>query len=257
MAAPVTVTVEALARVFAQRFAESTGQPFVIENRPGASCTIGADLVAKSPRDGYTLLANNCAHTSNAAYYKKLPYDTLTDFAPVTQMDVTSGNLLVVHPALPVRSVKELITLAKARPGQINYASAGIGSPQHVTGALLAAMAGIQLTHVAYKGNPQAFTDVLGGHVEMMFVTPSVARHLRRKNRKSVSFMSAPRPMAAGRRRMILAGWSSKRRWATRLRRSLSKMCRKARTPSARLSASPAPAAIWCSPPRSASWIQR
>ncbi len=173
---PAGGPVELLARVFTQRFVETMGQPFVIENRPGASGTIGADVVAKAPRDGHTMLVHNCAHASNAAYYRKLPYDTLADFAPITQMTVTSGNLLVVHPAVPARSVKELIALAKARPGQINYASAGVGSPQHVSGALFATMAGIQFTHVPYKGNPPAFSDVVGGHVELIFVTPSVAR---------------------------------------------------------------------------------
>jgi tripartite-type tricarboxylate transporter receptor subunit TctC len=190
---PAGGPVETLARVFTQRFVESMGQPFVIENRPGASGTIGAELAATAPRDGYTLPVHNCAHTSNAAYYKKLPYDTLADFTPVTQMDVTSGNLLVVHPALPARSVKDLVALAKTRPGQINYASAGVGSPQHVTGALFAAMAGIQLTHVAYKGNPPAFSDVVGGHVELMFVTPSVARPYVQAGRLRALGVAGPR----------------------------------------------------------------
>jgi len=165
--------VELLGRAFTQRLAETMGQPFVFDNRPGASGTIGTDLVAKAPRDGYTLLITNCSHSSNPAYYKKLPYDTLADFAPVTQLDVTSGNLLVVHSSVPARSVKEFIALARARPGQLNYASAGVGSPQHVTGALFASMAGIKMTHVAYKGNAPATNDLLGGHVEVMFISPS------------------------------------------------------------------------------------
>jgi tripartite-type tricarboxylate transporter receptor subunit TctC len=170
---PAGGPVEILARTFTQRLTETMGQPFVIENRPGASGTIGTDAVAKAPRDGYTLLITNCSHSSNVAYYKKLPYDSLTDLAPITQLDITSGNLLVVHSSVPVRSVKEFIALAKARPGQLNYASAGVGSPQHVTGALFASMAGIQLTHVAYKGNSPAMNDLLGGHVEVYFVSPS------------------------------------------------------------------------------------
>ena len=150
-------------------------------------------MVARAPRDGYTLLVQNCSHTSNAAYYKKLPYDVLADFTPIIQTNVTSGNLLVVHPVLPARSVKELIALAKTRPGQINYASAGIGSPQHVTGALFASMAGIALTHVAYKGNPPAFTDVVGGHVELMFVTPSVGRPYVQAGRLRALGVAGPR----------------------------------------------------------------
>ena len=190
---PAGGPVESLVRVFTQRFVESMGQPFVIENRPGASGTIGSEVVARAPRDGYTLLVQNCSHTSNAAYYKKLPYDVLADFTPIIQTNVTSGNLLVVHPVLPARSVKELIALAKTRPGQINYASAGIGSPQHVTGALFASMAGIALTHVADKGNPPAFTDVVGGHVELMFVTPSVGRPYVQAGRLRALGVAGPR----------------------------------------------------------------
>jgi tripartite-type tricarboxylate transporter receptor subunit TctC len=170
---PAGGPVEILARTFTQRLTESMGQPFVIESRPGASGTIGTEVVAKAPRDGYTLLIANCAHSSNPAYYRKLPYDTLADFAPITQLDVTSGNLLVVHASVPTRSVKEFIAFAKARPGQLNYASAGVGSPQHVTGALFASMAGITLTHVPYKGNAPALNDLVGGHVEVYFVSPS------------------------------------------------------------------------------------
>ena len=173
---PAGGPVETLTRVFTQRLAEVFGQPFIIDNRPGASGTLGSDVVAKAPRDGYTMLANNCSHTGNAAFYKKLPYDVLADFAPVTQLDVTSGNLMVIHPSVPARTVKEFIAFAKTRPNQLNYASAGIGSPQHVSGAVFASMAGIQLVHVPYKGNPPAFTDVVGGHVEVMFVTAGVAR---------------------------------------------------------------------------------
>ena len=190
---PAGGPVEVLARVFTQRLVETMGQPFVIENRAGASGTIGTDFVAKAPRDGYTMLVTNCSHTSNAAYYKKLPYDVMNDFAPITQVDVTSGNLLVVHPSVPARSVKEFIALAKARPGQLNYASAGVGSPQHVSGAVFAAMAGIQLTHVPYKGNPPAFSDVVGGHIELMFVTASVARPYLEAGRLRALGIAGPR----------------------------------------------------------------
>lgn len=185
--------VEVLARVVTQRLVEAMGQPFVIENRGGASGTIGTDFVAKAPRDGYTLMFNNCSFSSNASYYKKLPYDSVADFAPITQIDVTSGNILVVHPSVPARSVKEFIALAKARPNQLKYASAGVGSPQHVTGALFAAMAGIGLTHVPYKGNPPAFSDVVGGHVELIFVTPAVARPYIEAGRLRALGIAGPR----------------------------------------------------------------
>lgn len=164
--------VEIPARPVAQRLAEALGQQFLIDNRPGASGTIATDWVAKAPRDGYTLLFTNCSHSSNPSHYKKLPYDSLTDFAPITQTNLTYGNLLTIHPSVPARSVKEFIALAKAMPGKLHYASAGVGSPPHVTGAVFASMAGIQLTHVAYKGTSVAFNDVLGGHVEVMFSSP-------------------------------------------------------------------------------------
>ena len=190
---PAGGPVEVLARVFTQRLVETMGQPFVIDNRPGASGTIGTEFVAKAPRDGYTLLITNCSHSSNVAYYTKLPYDSMADFAPITQMAVTSGNLLVVHSSVPARSVKEFIALARARPGQLNYASAGVGSPQHVTGALFASMAGIELTHVAYKGNPPALNDVLGGHIEVMFVSASFARPYIQAGRLRALGIAGPR----------------------------------------------------------------
>lgn len=190
---PAGGPVETLARVFTQRLTETMGQPFIIDNRPGASGTIGTDFVAKAPRDGYTMLVNNCSYSSNASFYKKLPFDPVADFAPVTQLDVTSGNVLVLHPSVPARSIREFIALAKSRPGQLNYASAGVGSPQHVTGALFASMAGIKLTHVAYKGNPPAFSDVVGGHVELMFVTPSVGRPYIQAGRLRALGIAGPR----------------------------------------------------------------
>lgn len=164
--------VEIPARAVMQRLIETMGQKFVIENRPGASGTIGTELVAKAPPDGYTLLYTNCSHSSNPANYKKLPYDTLADLVPITQTNVTYGNLLVVHPVVPAHSVQEFIALAKKMPGKLSYASAGVGSPPHVTAALFNAMAGIELLHVPYKGTSVAFTDVLGGHVDVMFSSP-------------------------------------------------------------------------------------
>ncbi len=168
--------VEIPARSIGQRLAESTGQQFLVENRPGATGTIGSEIVAKSPRDGYTLLFTSCAHAANPAFYKKLPYDTLNDFAPITQTNATYGNVLAIHPSIPARTVKEFIALAKSMPGKLNYASSGIGSPQHVNAALFASMTGTQLTHVPYKGTSIAFNDLLGGHVELMFVSPPHAR---------------------------------------------------------------------------------
>jgi tripartite-type tricarboxylate transporter receptor subunit TctC len=167
--------IEVPARAVTMRMTETFGQPFVFDYRTGASGTIGTEAVARAPKDGYTMLITNCSHTANPSYYKKLPFDTVNDFAPVSEIDVTYGNLLVVHPSVPARSIKEFIALAKARPGQIKYASAGIGSPPHVSAALLGAMAGINLLHVAYKGTAVAFNDVLGGHIEAMVASPTTA----------------------------------------------------------------------------------
>lgn len=168
--------VEIPARSIGQRLTESLGQQFVVENRPGATGIIGSEIVAKSPSDGYTLLFTSCAHAANPAFYKKLPYDTLNDFSPITQTNVTYGNVLAIHPSTPARSVKEFIALAKSMPGKLNYGSSGIGSPQHVNAALFASMTGTQLTHVPYKGTSTAFNDLLGGHLELMFVSPPHAR---------------------------------------------------------------------------------
>jgi tripartite-type tricarboxylate transporter receptor subunit TctC len=185
--------VEIPARPVTQRLAETLGQQFVIDNRPGASGTIATELVARAPRDGYTLLYTNCSHSSNPAHHRKLPYDSLADFAPVTQSNVTYGNMLVVHPAVPARSVKEFIALAKKLPGRLNYASAGVGSPPHVTGALFASMAGIALAHIAYKGTSVAFNDVLGGHVEVMFASPPFAHPFVQAGRVRALGIGGPR----------------------------------------------------------------
>lgn len=185
--------VEIPARPVAVRLAEMLGQQFIIDNRPGASGTIGTELVAKASRDGYTALWTNCAHSSNPSHYKKLPYDSLADFATVTQTNTTYGNVLIVHPSVPARSVKEFIALAKKVPGKLNYASAGVGSPPHVTGALFASMAAIQMAHVAYKGTAVAFTDVLGGHVEVMFASPPYAYPYIQAGRVRALGMGGPR----------------------------------------------------------------
>ncbi len=165
--------IEVPARAVTQRMTETLGQVFVFDYRTGASGTIGTEVVARAPKDGYTMLITNCSHTANPSYYRKLPFDTVNDFAPVSQINVTYGNMLVIHPSVPARSVKEFIALAKARPGQLNYASAGVGSPPHVSAALFAVMAGIKLAHVPYKGTAVAFNDVLGGHVEAMLASPT------------------------------------------------------------------------------------
>ncbi len=160
--------VDVLARLYGQRMSESWGQQVVVDNRTGANGIIGTEIAARSPADGYTLYMGNVATLAiNPNLYPKLPYDVLRDFVPIS-LAATISNCLVVHPSLPVRSVKELIALAKKRPGELNYASGGVGSAQHIPMELLKAMTGINIVHVAYKGLTPAFNDVLAGQVPMM-----------------------------------------------------------------------------------------
>jgi len=155
-----------LARVLAQKMSESLGQQFVVENRPGAGQVIGIEAVAHSAPDGYTLLMAASAIVINEVLYAKPPYDTLREFAPVTLV-ASLPNILVVHPALPVKSVRELIALAKTRPGQLNYSSAGSGTSPHLSMELFRIMAGITLTHIPYKGTGPATVDLVAGQVQL------------------------------------------------------------------------------------------
>jgi tripartite-type tricarboxylate transporter receptor subunit TctC len=163
-------TVDAVGRVIAPRLSERLGQPVVIDNRAGAGGAIGGDAVAKSPADGYTLLLDASNHAQNPALRSKMPFDTLRDLAPVSLL-VKVPNVLVVTPSTPYRSVKDLLVQAKARPGEINFASSGNGSAQHLAGELFQAMGGVQLTHVAYKGGGPALTDVMAGQVPVFFAS--------------------------------------------------------------------------------------
>jgi len=149
-------------RMLMQKLTEALGQQVVVDNRPGAGGTVGADLAAKAAGDGYTLLMISNTHVISASLYKKLPYDSLNDFAPVLQFG-DAPNVLVVHPALPVKSVRELVALAKAKPGSIDFASSGNGSSQHLFAALFTSLAGVKMTRIPYKGSAQATTDLLAG----------------------------------------------------------------------------------------------
>jgi tripartite-type tricarboxylate transporter receptor subunit TctC len=157
-----------LARLVAQRLAEATGQQFVVDNRGGASGMIGAEQVAKAQPDGYTLLVVPATHAVNPSLYKKIAFDTLRDFTPVSL--VAEGPfILVVHPSLPVKSVQELIALARRRPGELNYASAGVGGLPHLAGELFKSTTGIRMNHIPYKGAAPATIDLVAGHVTIMF----------------------------------------------------------------------------------------
>jgi tripartite-type tricarboxylate transporter receptor subunit TctC len=160
------------ARILTQRLSDGLGQTIVVENRPGAGSTIGAEVAAKAPSDGYTLFLISNTHFVSAALHKKLAYDALNDFTPITQI-TSAPNVLIVHPSLPAKSVKELIALAKAQPGRIDYASSGNGSTQHLTGALFCRMAGIEMTHIPYRGSGPVTADLLAGQVMVGF--PGIA----------------------------------------------------------------------------------
>jgi tripartite-type tricarboxylate transporter receptor subunit TctC len=162
------------ARFFAQKLGERLGKPFVVENRPGAGTVIAANALAKAAPDGYTVLVALSPLATNATLYKQLPYDPTKDFAPVARV-ADIPFVLVVNPSLPVHSVTELIAYAKERQGRLTYASSGPGSTLHLAGELLKSMTGIEMTHVPYRGSPPALSDVIAGHVDLMFSDPSSA----------------------------------------------------------------------------------
>lgn len=161
-------TVDAVARIIATPLSQRLGQPVIVDNRGGAGGAIGGDLVAKSAADGYTVLLDASNHAQNPALRNKMPFDTLRDLAPVSLL-VKVPNVLVVHPATSIKTVQDLVTQAKARPGEINFASSGNGSAQHLAAEQFSAMAGVRMTHVAYKGGGPALTDVMAGQVPVFF----------------------------------------------------------------------------------------
>ncbi|MGE5526594.1 MAG: tripartite tricarboxylate transporter substrate binding protein [Rhodospirillaceae bacterium] len=157
-----------LARLVAQKLGEATGQQFIVDNRGGASGMIGAEMVAKAAADGYTLLVVPATHAVNPSLYRKVPFDTMRDFTPVSL--VAEGPfILVVHPSLPARSVQELVALARRRPGELNYASAGVGGLPHLAGELFKSTTAIRMNHIPYKGAAPATIDLVAGHVTIMF----------------------------------------------------------------------------------------
>ena len=158
-----------IARTVAQRVSPMWGQPVILDNRPGGSTNIGTEFAARAPADGYTLLLVAPPIAINVSLFRKLSYDTLTDFAPVI-LCTRVPNVMLVHPSVPARTVRELVALAKARPGQLNFGSGGQGSANHMAGELLKMTAGIDIVHVPYKGSAPAIVDGVGGHVEMIFV---------------------------------------------------------------------------------------
>lgn len=163
--------IDVWGRILVQKLTEALGQTVVLDNRPGANGIVGTDLVAKSPPDGYTFMYQTGSHVANVSIYKKLPYDSVRDFAPITQMATTHGMVLVVNPSVPAKSLGEFIALAKARPGKLNFASAGAGNATHLAAEMMMAAAGLDIVHVSYKGGGPALNDVIAGQIEMMMVS--------------------------------------------------------------------------------------
>jgi tripartite-type tricarboxylate transporter receptor subunit TctC len=168
-----------LARILSAKLAEGFGQQVIVDNRPGAGGTLGADLAAKATADGYTLLLSTTAIWAILPSLKKdLPYDPVRDFAPISRLATTS-NVLVINTSLPARSVAELVQLAKSKPGALNYASAGIGTPAHLAGEMLNLLAGIKMTHIPYKGAAPGLLDVIGGNAHIIITSPiSAGAHM-------------------------------------------------------------------------------
>ena len=190
-------TTDIMGRTVAQKLTERLGQQFIVDNRPGAGGNIGSDIVAKAVPDGYTLLISAASTLAiNASLYKNMPYDTATAFAPISRIAMVT-NVLVIHPSLPVKSVKELIAFAKARPGQLNFASGGSGGTAHLSGEMFKTLAGIDMVHVPYKGGSAAMPDLLGGFVPLMFDNvPQVLPYIKAGRLRALGVTTAKRSTA-------------------------------------------------------------
>jgi tripartite-type tricarboxylate transporter receptor subunit TctC len=183
-----------VARLFAQELSKTLGQSVIVENKPGASGNIGADAVAKSAPDGYTLVMGTVGtHAINASLYKKMPYDAIKDFAPVTLL-ASVPNVLVVPPSLPVKSVKELVAYGKANPGKLSFASSGVGSSIHLSGEMFRTTTGIDMTHIAYKGSAPAVTDLIAAQVQLMFDNlPTSLQYVKTDKLRALAVTTAKR----------------------------------------------------------------
>jgi len=184
-------------RAIGAKLTETWGQPVVIENKPGAGGNIGADFVAKSPPDGYTLVMGNIGtHAVNQSLFKSMPYDTLRDFVPIAHV-LDAEGLLVVNPSVSAKTVPELIALARSQPGAMSYASGGLGTTSHLAGELFKSMAKVDIVHVPYKGNSPAITDLLGGQTQMIFATmPTVLPQVKAGRLRAIAVIGPARTSA-------------------------------------------------------------
>ena len=217
--APFTAgsTLDVMARFVAERLGAGFGHNVVVDNRPGANGVIGIDLVAKAPPDGYTMLLTTGSFTGNIVLYKKLPYDGVRDFAPITQVARSYGMVLVVHPGVPAQSTKELIALAKSRPGRMTYGSSGVGNITHLVPELFNTLAGVQIQHVPFKGSGPAMTSVLGREIDMTWVSTVFVQPFIKDGRVRALGMSGeerspvlpdvPTFRELGLRELVMTGW--------------------------------------------------
>ena len=187
-------SVDMVARMVAKRLSEVMGQPFLVDNRAGASGNIGAEMAARAPADGYTLLVSSSGVlAANLHLYKKIPFDTFKDFSPVIRL-VNQPNILMVHPSVPVTSVREFIALTKSRPGKVTVGSAGIGTGQDIAAQQFSMMTGVSVLHVPYKGGAPALSDLLGGQIDAMFETsPTALPYVRQGKLRGLAITSAKR----------------------------------------------------------------
>jgi tripartite-type tricarboxylate transporter receptor subunit TctC len=207
---------DTLARVIGPKLTEMWGQQVLVENRPGAGSVVGTGIAAKAPPDGYTLLVVSASHAINATLYSKLPFDPVKDFAGITPLALIP-NILIVHPSLPAKNVKELVALAKSRPGVFNYTSAGIGSNSHLNGEIFRSTAGINIVHVPFKGFAEAITEIVAGRLEMTFAPALLASsHVKAgrvralavsSSKRSSAFPQLPTMVEAGVRDCVFDGW--------------------------------------------------
>ncbi|MEO8302998.1 MAG: tripartite tricarboxylate transporter substrate binding protein [Betaproteobacteria bacterium] len=188
---------DVVARIMNEPLAIELHQPIIIDNRGGAAGNVGTDLAAKAPADGYNILFTLSSHTINPKLYDKLPFDVEKDFVPIS-LAALIPQILVVHPSVPANNVSELIALAKANPGKLNYASVGTGSPGHIAGELFKLKTGVDIVHVPYKGGGPAVTDTIGGQVQLLFVSmPAAWQHVKAGKLKAIAVTSAKRSVAA------------------------------------------------------------
>ena len=210
--------VDIMARSVAQKLTETWGHQVIVDNRPGANGIIGIEAVAKAKPDGYTLSgAFTSVLTINPHVYKSLPYDTFRDFAPISQT-VTNTIVLIVHPSLPVRSVKELVALGRSRPGQLDYGSFGVGNMTHLAGELLRVETGLNMLHIPYKGETPALTELMGGQVALLFaISSAAAPHIKAGRarllatggeKRSSAWPDTPTMIEAGFPKVVVTGWN-------------------------------------------------